>query len=114
MIHSLAFDIMKSGCFPKSSLAVRPDLVKQPVYSAAGSNPSRLGGPPSLIRVRGEKVKACAKQKGKSNKMYSHLTLTLASLPSDTTILLFNFNFVYVYGRGGKASYRRSGCMCVG
>ena len=45
MLHSLACDSMKFGCFPKRSLAMRPDLVKQPVYRAAGSKPLRLGGP---------------------------------------------------------------------
>ena len=30
--------------------------VKQPVCSVSGSNSSRLGAPPSLIRVRGERV----------------------------------------------------------
>ena len=34
--------------------------MKQPVYSAAGSKTPRQGGPPSLIRVRGERVKTVA------------------------------------------------------
>ena len=61
MLPSLICDTMKLGCFPKRSLAMRPDLVKQPVYSAAGSKPPRLGGQPSLIRVRGDGVKSRSK-----------------------------------------------------
>ena len=56
MLYSLACDTMKFGCFPKCCLAMRLELVKQPVYSTTDSKPCRLGGPPSLIRVRGERV----------------------------------------------------------
>ena len=51
MLHSLACDTTKFGCFPER------DLVKQPVHSAACSKHPRLVGPSSLIKVRGERVK---------------------------------------------------------
>ena len=45
VLHLLVCDTMELGCFITSSLAVRPDLVKKPVYSTAGSrkHPSASG-----------------------------------------------------------------------
>ena len=57
MPHLLLHNTVKFGSFLNCTLAMKPDLVKQPVYSAAGSKPPKLGGPPSLIRGRGERGK---------------------------------------------------------
>ena len=51
MLQSLSYDTVDQVAFTKSSLAVRPELAKWPVYSASGSNSPWQGVPPNSITV---------------------------------------------------------------
>ena len=81
MLLSLACDTTKYGCSPKSSLAMRPDLVNQPVYSAAGSKKKKKKKKKKAGRVaqldKGQGSKGWARYAGQLGHMGDRILLIL-------------------------------------
>ena len=92
MLHSLACNTVKFGCFPKRSLAVRSDLVKQHLCTALqAKNPPDWEGCPAL---EGSGVEGLNEQNtdqnGNKSMQYAEISLRYRKLDHRSHVIWIN------------------------